>query len=163
MHTGDRAREAVDRLRCADAGYVAEHPVEDADLGQRRDDGGYHLHGEEDAGRNLHVVAQLEIGREFDALRGGDISICHKYHVGNRSAGKDGASDELADEIDAAMLIRHGHDDTNGDEEHTAYCEGEQQTVPRKMDRIAVCLSAAPSANRRGMRVRQKKDTRDLE
>lgn len=53
----DGAVEAVDGGGGAEAGDVGEHPVEDSDLRQARDEGGEHLHGEEEAGRDLHVVS----------------------------------------------------------------------------------------------------------
>lgn len=69
MHAGDGAREAVEGLRSADAGDVDEHPVEDTDLCQRGDKRGDHLHGEEQARRDLHIVAEFKVGGEFEALR----------------------------------------------------------------------------------------------
>ena len=42
----DRTVEPVNGLRCADAGNVNEHPIEDTDLGETRDQGGDHLYRE---------------------------------------------------------------------------------------------------------------------
>jgi len=64
----ERAGEAAYGVRGADAGDVGEHPVQDADLRDGGDNGGDHLYGEEGAGWDFHVVAEFEVGREFDAL-----------------------------------------------------------------------------------------------
>ena len=39
------------------------------------------------------------------------------HHVGDRPPGKDNSADELADKIEAAVLIRDGHDDADWYEE----------------------------------------------
>lgn len=57
VHAGDGAGEAVDGGRGADVGDVGEHPVQDADLDEARDEGGGYLHFEEELGGDLHVVA----------------------------------------------------------------------------------------------------------
>lgn len=53
----DGACETIDSFGGADARDGFEGPVEDGDLGQRRDDGGDELDLEEDAGRYRHVEA----------------------------------------------------------------------------------------------------------
>ena len=40
------------------------------------DEGGDDLDFEEEFGRDLHVVAEFQVGGEFDALGGGDVAIC---------------------------------------------------------------------------------------
>ena len=68
VDAGDGAGETIDGLTGAEALDVGEHPVEHADLGDGGDEGGDNLDGEHDPGRDLHVVAQLEIRGELDAL-----------------------------------------------------------------------------------------------
>lgn len=131
VHAGNGAGEAVDSLGGAEPLYVCEHPVEHADLGDGRDERGDNLHGEEDAWRNLHVVAEFEVGSELDALRRRDVAVRDEDHVGDGAAREDDAADELADEVDAAVLVRHRHDDAVGDEEEGADGEREQEAVPR--------------------------------
>ena len=65
-------------------------------------------------------MAQLEVRREFYALGGRDVPVRHEDHVGDRSSGEDDAADELANEVDAAVLVGYGHDDAVGDEEDGA-------------------------------------------
>lgn len=78
VHAGDGAGEAVDGFGGADFGDVGEHPVQDADLDDARDEGGGDLDLEEEFGGDLHVVAEFEVGGELDALRGGDVAVCDK-------------------------------------------------------------------------------------
>lgn len=120
VDAGDGAGEAVDGLGGADAPDVGEHPVEDADLGDGGDERSGDLDGEHDARRDLHVVAELEVGGELDALGRGDVAIGDEDHVGDGAAGEGDAADELADEVDAAVLVGDGHDDAVGDEEDGA-------------------------------------------
>ena len=58
------------------------------------------------------------------------------YHVGDGSAGEDDAADELADEVEAAVLVCNGHDDADGDEEDGGDGEGEQEAVPGEIDGV---------------------------
>lgn len=61
-------------------------------------------------------MAKLKVGREFDALGGADVAVGDKDHVGDRAAGEDDAADELADEVEAAVLVRDCHDYADWDE-----------------------------------------------
>ena len=54
---GDGAGEAVDGVWAADARDVGEHPVQDGDLDEARDQGGGDLDLEEEFRGDLHVVA----------------------------------------------------------------------------------------------------------
>lgn len=137
MDAGDGAGEAVDGLGGADAPDVGKHPVEDADLGDGGDERGDDLDGEHDARRDLHVVAELEVGGELDALGGGDVAVGDEDHVGDGAAGEGDAADELADEVDAAVLVGDGHDDAVRDKEDGADCQGEEKAVPGEVDGIA--------------------------
>lgn len=47
---------------------------------------------------------------------GRDVAISDENHVSHRAAREEGTTDELADEVDAAMLVGDGHDNANGDE-----------------------------------------------
>ena len=57
VYTGEGAGEAVDGFGRADVGDVGEHPVQDANLDDARDEGGGDLDLEEQFGGDLHVVA----------------------------------------------------------------------------------------------------------
>jgi hypothetical protein len=65
-------------------------------------------------------VTELEIGREFYTLCGGDVSIGDEDHVCDWTTWEDSSADKLADQIDAAMLVCDGHDDSNWDEKNRA-------------------------------------------
>lgn len=121
VDAGYRAGEAVDGLGRADAGDVCEHPVEDGNLGERGDDRRHHLDFEEDARWDFHVVPKLQIGGKLDALSRRDVAVGHEHHVRNGSSGKDEACDELADKVDATVLVCDRHYYADGDEEYGAY------------------------------------------
>ena len=137
MHSSQRTDKAIDCLWSADVWDVGEHPIQDEDLCDGRYDGGDHLHREEDSWWNLHVMTKFEVCREFDSLGGRDIAICYEDHVGDRSTWKNSTANELADEIDAAVLICDGHDDADGNEENRADAKGKNQSIPWKMNWVA--------------------------
>lgn len=68
VDASDGAGEAIDGLRSTESLHVRKHPVENTDLSQRGHEGCDDLDGEENARGNLHVVAQLEIRCELNAL-----------------------------------------------------------------------------------------------
>lgn len=61
VDTGEGADESIDCLRGADVWNIGEHPVQDEDLGDGRDNCGYHLDGEEGSWWYLHVMAEFQI------------------------------------------------------------------------------------------------------
>lgn len=130
VHPRNGTGEAVEGLGAADALDVGEHPVQDANLGDGRDERGDNLDEKHDSWRNLHVVAQFEIRRELDALRRGNITICDKNHVGDGTAGENNAANQLADQINATMLVRDCHDDAVWNEEDRSNAEGQEKAVP---------------------------------
>lgn len=75
---------------------------------------------EHDSRRNFHVVPQFEIGGEFDALCGGYVAVRDENHVGDGAAREYDAAYELANEIDATVLIGDGHNNAVGNEEDCA-------------------------------------------
>lgn len=48
------------------------------------------------------------------------------HHIGDRPPGKDDSADELADEVEAAVLIRNSHDDADRYEKDGGNGKGEQ-------------------------------------
>lgn len=97
--------------------HISEHPIQHANLRQRRHEGGCHLHAKENAWRDLHIVSELKIGREFDALCGGDVAVCHEDHVGDWTAREEGAASELTDEVDGGLLVCDCGYDADWDEQ----------------------------------------------
>ncbi len=83
-------------------------------------------------------MAKFQIRRELDALCRADVAIRHKDHVCDRAARKYDTADELADQIQTAMLIRDSHDDANRDEEHASDAKSKQESIPGKMHRIVL-------------------------
>ena len=66
-------------------------------------------------------MAEFQIGGELDALGGRDVAVGDEDHVGDGAAGKDDAADQLADEVEARVLVCDGHDDADGDEKEGCY------------------------------------------
>ena len=60
------------------------------------------------------------------------------HHVGYRSSGKYDSADELADKVEAAVLVCDGHDDADGYEKEGGDGKGEYQTVPWEVDRVVL-------------------------
>lgn len=121
VDAGDGAGEAVEGGGGAESLDVDEHPVQDADLSNGGDQCRHDLDSEHDPGRDLHVVAELEVGGKLDPLGGGDVSVRDKYHVGYWAAWEHCAANELADEVDAAMLVRNSHNNAIWYKEDCAY------------------------------------------
>lgn len=133
VDAGNGAGEAVDRFWGADPRDIGEHPVQDANLRQARDDGCGQLKVEQDPWRDLHIMPQLQVGTEFQPLRRGNVAIRHKNHIRDGPARKHNTANQLADEVYAILLVGDGHDDANGDEEHSADPQREEQTIPRQI------------------------------
>ena len=117
MNPGDRTSESIHGLRGAKTTNICEHPIEDPNLCERGNKGGNNLNREHDAWWNFHVVAQFQIRGKLNALSGGDVAVSDEYHIGNGTAGKDGATHKLTDEVNRRMLVRYRHYDTVGNEE----------------------------------------------
>ena len=60
-----------------------------------------------------------ECYRAFDELMSA-------YHVSNRPPGEDDSANELADELETAVLVRNSHDDADWDEEDGSSGKGEK-------------------------------------
>lgn len=73
-------------------------------MGSQRHDRGDDLGPEHRPGRDLHVVAELEIGRERQTLGHGDETPRLEHHHGDGAAGKGVADDELSDEVETHHL-----------------------------------------------------------
>ena len=114
MHPSYRTSETVDGLWSAEARNVEEHPVENTNLCQARDNGSHHLDIKEKLWRDLHVMTELEVGGEFNPLCRTDVAVGHKNHVRHGTTGEDDTANELADEVKAAVLIGDGHDNSHG-------------------------------------------------
>ena len=82
-------------------------------------------------------MPKLEVRGKLDALCRGDVAIRHEDEVGYRAAREDGTTDELADQVDAAMLVGDGHDDAVRDEEDGANAERQEEAIPWQVDRVA--------------------------
>lgn len=71
-------------------------------------------------------MSQFQVCCELDALSGRDITVGHKDHISDRSAGENDTADELTDKIDTTMLICYSHDNTDRYKEHGAYSESKK-------------------------------------
>ena len=55
--------------------------------------------------RDLHVVTELEVGREEERLSHSDIAPCLEHHHSDRTARKCVANDEFGDDIQPYLLV----------------------------------------------------------
>ena len=138
MYSRDRTGEAVDGLGSADALNMGKHPVQDSDLRDTGDKCGRHLDFEEDFRRNLHVMAELEVGGELEPLGRADVAKGNKNHVRNRTTGENDTADELADQVRAALLVRDRHDDPDRNEENSRDRKSKDEAVPGQMDWVVL-------------------------
>lgn len=83
-------------------------------------------------------MAQLQIRRKFDSLGRRDISIGDEDHVRDRPAREDCPADKLTNEVNAAVLICDGHNNSNWDKEDGADTQRKKQTVPWQMHRVTM-------------------------
>lgn len=58
-------------------------------------------------------MAEFQVRGELDALSGADVGVGHKYHVCDWAARENDATEQLADEVETAVLVGDSHDDTN--------------------------------------------------
>ena len=116
MDPSYRTSETIDCLRSAEARNVDEHPVKNTNLCQTRDEGSHHLNVKEKLWRDLHVMPELEIGGELNPLSRTDVAVGYKNHIRYGTTGEYNTANELADEVETAVLIGDGHDDGYGQE-----------------------------------------------
>lgn len=109
------AGELICLVVLADVGDVAERPVHDGDLDNRRPHRGHQLGREHDPGRDLHIMAEFEILGEVQSLRHDQVSVVLKHHHGERAAGDHVADDVLGEDVQAELEIGDGLHDTDRD------------------------------------------------
>ena len=93
--------------------YVGEHPRLHAKLDRPRDDRAHDLRPEHRPRRDLHVMPELEVGRERERLRHRDVPPRFEHHHRDRSSGEHVPDDEFRDDIQPDLLIRDGLDHPN--------------------------------------------------
>ena len=74
------------------------------------------------------------IGLVKSGLKVGWLTRAH--HISNGPPWKDYPADELADEVETALLIRDGHDDADWYEKKGGNGKSEQKTIPWKIDGV---------------------------
>jgi hypothetical protein len=111
-----RADEVVLLVAVAHVFDVGEHPSLHAELDGARDGGRDHLAPEHWAGRDFHVVSELEVAREGERLRHGDVAPGLEHHHCDRPAGKRVSDDQLCDNVKADLLVRDRLDDADRDD-----------------------------------------------
>ena len=61
-------------------------------------------------------MAELEVGREEQSLRHGDITPGLEHHHSNRTTGECVTNDKLGNDIETDLLVGDGLDDTDRDD-----------------------------------------------
>ena len=95
---------------------IGEHPRLDSEVDCSCKRSADDLGPEHRAGRNLHVVPELEVRRECQCLRHGDITPSLEHHHGDGTARQTVANDELGDDVEADLLVGNGLNHANGDD-----------------------------------------------
>lgn len=98
-----------------------DHPGNDA-----RDD----LDPEHDPGRDLHVVAQLEVLGELESLHVGDVAVGLEGDVSDRVARHQVPDHVLGDDIEPWLLVRDRLDNPDGQRKDEGDGEGDDEVVP---------------------------------
>ena len=129
-HLSAGAAEVVLLVGGAHVVDVGEHPCLDTELNCSGNNGCDNLGPEHGPRGDFHVVAKFEVRRELDALGRGDIAVCDEHHIGNGTAREHGATNQLADQIYATVLICDCHDDADGYEKEAADAESKKQAIP---------------------------------
>ncbi|KFY47151.1 hypothetical protein V494_00143 [Pseudogymnoascus sp. VKM F-4513 (FW-928)] len=137
MHPRERTGKPIHSIRRTNPSHISKHPIQHRDLREARCEGRRHLYAKEQARRDLHVVPELEVGGELDALCGADVAVGHEDHVCDGAAGEERAACELVDEVGGGVLVGYGGDDAGGDEEEGAQAEGEEEAVPGEVNGVA--------------------------
>ena len=130
---GTRAGKGEFLFVGADVGDVAESPVEDRDLDDGGPEHGDALSHEHGAGRDLHVMAHLEILEKVQSLGHGNVAVALEHHSGERAAGLHVAEDEFSDDVGADLPIGDGLDHANGDQEDDREEHGDDECPPCHM------------------------------
>ena len=89
--------EAIRLIRGAHALNVREHPCLNTELDSAGDDGCDDLRPEHGAWRNLHVMAELEVGSKLQSLGHRGVAVSLEHHHGDRAARERIANDELSE------------------------------------------------------------------
>lgn len=85
------------------------------------------------ARRDLHVVAELEVGEEGQCVHGADPAVDLEDQVGDGLAGQRVADHELCDDVVPRLLVGGGLDDANGQGDDEGEREGEEHSPPRQL------------------------------
>ena len=68
--------------------------------------------------RNLHVVAELKVGRELQSLSHRNVTPSLEHHHGDWATRESVADDQLSNNVETDLLVGNSLDDTNGDDVH---------------------------------------------
>ena len=90
--------EAIRLVGIAHVRDIREHPRLNAELHGAGDNCGDDLCPEHRPRRDLHVVAELEVGREGERLGHGDVTPGLEHHHRDGAAGEGVADDEFRDD-----------------------------------------------------------------
>ena len=137
-------------------GVGEEGPAEDGDLDDAGPDRGDGLADEHGSRGDLHVLSELEVLREVEALGHGDVAVGFEEHHGEGFAGLDVAGHELAridvsfegrndrrtriensigkrrlrEDIEANLYGRHTLDHPNWNEPYKGNSQGKEESPP---------------------------------
>lgn len=113
---GARADEVVGCVVRADAVDVAQGPKLDGNENKGGDDSGDELSHEDAAGWHLHVVTELLVRKERDALVHGDVAPGLEQHHGHGLSWPGVSDDELGNDVETNFKVADGVDHSDWDD-----------------------------------------------
>ncbi|KFX87945.1 hypothetical protein V490_07934, partial [Pseudogymnoascus sp. VKM F-3557] len=127
-----RADEAVSVPGLADAVNGPEGPFHDGDVDNASPNGGDELGGQHGAGRDLHVMAELQVLGEEETLIHRGIAVGLEQHHRDGAAGEHKADNELGDDVETDLEVGHSLQDADGNHEDEWQKHGNYQAPNRQ-------------------------------
>lgn len=81
-------------------------------------------------------MAELKIGGKLETLGGCDVTISGEDHICYWATGERCTANQLANEVETALLVGDCHDDADGNEQNCADTECEEEAIPGQVDGI---------------------------
>ena len=114
-------------LDVADVLHRGEQPPRGGEVHRGRRDRARELRQEHGPGRDLHVVAQLEVGQQRQRLAHADEAVRLEHHVGQRLPRVQVADDELRHDVEPRLHVGGGGDDADGEREGQGDGAGQEE------------------------------------
>lgn len=115
-------------IRITHIRYTLEYPRFDTHLDKGSEDGSHHLDDKGGSRGYFDIMTELEILDERGGFCQGLDGIGFKDHVGERITGKEGAGDDLGQNVEGDALTGHGVDEARGEDVDDGEDDGEDES-----------------------------------